>query len=76
MNEQQVPDGNFPTVRSPNPEDGEALAMGIREAEKIGADIVIGTDPDSDRIGAAVRDGDQFVLISGNQMGHCWFSFF
>lgn len=69
VNEQQVPDGNFPTVRSPNPEDGEALAMGIREAEKIGADIVIGTDPDSDRIGAAVRDGDRFVLISGNQMG-------
>lgn len=69
VKEQEVPDGTFPTVRSPNPEDSEALALGIREAEACGADIVIGTDPDSDRIGAAVRDGDRFVLISGNQMG-------
>lgn len=69
VKEQEVPDGTFPTVRSPNPEDSEALALGIREAEVCGADIVIGTDPDSDRIGAAVRDGDRFVLISGNQMG-------
>ena len=69
VKEQEVPDGTFPTVRSPNPEDSEALALGVREAEACGADIVIGTDPDSDRIGAAVRDGDRFVLISGNQMG-------
>lgn len=69
VKEQEAPDGNFPTVRSPNPEDSAALSLGIREAEACGADIVIGTDPDSDRIGAAVRDGDRFVLISGNQMG-------
>ena len=66
---QEAPDGDFPTVRSPNPEDSEALALGICQAKALGADIVIGTDPDSDRIGAAVRDGDCFVLISGNQMG-------
>ena len=66
---QEALDGRFPTVRSPNPEDSEALALGIADAEQIGADLVIGTDPDSDRIGAAVRDGDRFVLISGNQMG-------
>lgn len=66
---QEAPDGNFPTVRSPNPEDHAALALGIAEAERTGADIVIGTDPDSDRIGAGVRDGDHFVLLSGNQMG-------
>lgn len=69
VKEQEAPDGNFPTVRSPNPEDSAALSLGIREAEACGADIVIGTDPDSDRIGSAVRDGDRFVLISGNQMG-------
>ena len=66
---QEAPDGHFPTVRSPNPEDQEALSLGIAQAERTGADLVIGTDPDSDRIGAGVRDGDRFVLISGNQMG-------
>lgn len=67
--EQEQPDGNFPTVRSPNPEDEAALRMGIRLAEKTGADLVIGTDPDSDRIGAAVRTNDGFRLLTGNQMG-------
>lgn len=67
--EQEAPDGNFPTVHSPNPEDQAALTMGIALAKEIGADLVFGTDPDSDRIGAAVRDGGDFVLISGNQMG-------
>lgn len=67
--EQEVPNGDFPTVKSPNPEESGALQMGIGEAEKIGADIVIGTDPDSDRIGAAVRTDGGFRLITGNQMG-------
>lgn len=67
--EQEAPDGDFPTVKSPNPEESGALQMGIGEAEKLGADIVIGTDPDSDRIGAAVRTDGGFRLITGNQMG-------
>ncbi len=66
---QEEPDGNFPTVKSPNPEDRAALALGIKMAEEIGADLVIGTDPDSDRIGAAAKAGDHFQLITGNQMG-------
>ncbi len=66
---QAVADGNFPTVPSPNPEDGRALAMGIEQAKKIGADIVLGTDPDSDRVGIAVRCGDEFKLMTGNQVG-------
>lgn len=69
VKEQEQPDGHFPTVRSPNPEDHAALALGIALAEKNGADIVIGTDPDSDRVGAGVRGGDHFILLSGNQMG-------
>lgn len=69
VKEQEMPDGNFPTVSSPNPENADALSLGIRLGEKMGADIVIGTDPDSDRIGAAVRNGSDFTLISGNQMG-------
>ena len=56
VEEQAVPDGNFPTVKSPNPEEPEALTMALKKADEIGADIVIGTDPDCDRIGIAVRD--------------------
>lgn len=69
VKEQELPDGDFPTVKSPNPENKEALTLGIELGEKEGADIVIGTDPDSDRIGAAARRGDHFELITGNQMG-------
>ena len=69
VKEQEMPDGDFPTVSSPNPENEDALSLGIRLGMEEGADIVIGTDPDSDRIGAAVRKGSQFTLISGNQMG-------
>ena len=66
--EQEVPDGNFPTVKSPNPEEPEALAMATALAEKINADIVVGTDPDSDRVGVAVRDLDgKMILLNGNQ---------
>lgn len=68
--EQVVPDGNFPTVASPNPEDRRALEMGIAQAKKTGADIVLGTDPDSDRVGIAVKDVDgEYHLMTGNQVG-------
>lgn len=68
VEEQAVPDGNFPTVKSPNPEEPEALAMATKLAEEIGADIVLGTDPDSDRIGIAVRDDKgNMKLLNGNQ---------
>ena len=67
---QSKPDGNFSTVKSPNPEERDALNLGIQLAEKLNADLVVGTDPDSDRVGAAVRGKDgKFQLISGNQMG-------
>lgn len=69
VEEQTLPDGNFPTVKSPNPEDRGALQMGIDLAETIGADLVIGTDPDADRVGCAVRKGGQMFLLSGNQVG-------
>lgn len=66
--EQAVPDGNFPTVKSPNPEEPEALTMALALADKLNADIVVGTDPDSDRLGIAVRDNDgKMVLLNGNQ---------
>ena len=68
--EQVVPDGNFPTVVSPNPEDRRALEMGITQAKRTGADIVLGTDPDSDRVGIAVKDADgDYHLMTGNQVG-------
>lgn len=70
VEEQVVPDGNFPTVVSPNPEDRRALEMGIAQAKRTGADIVIGTDPDSDRVGIAVRMADgNYQLMTGNQVG-------
>ncbi len=65
---QATPDGDFPTVKSPNPEEPEALEMALQIAEKEGADIVIGTDPDSDRLGIAVRDNHgKMVILNGNQ---------
>lgn len=69
VNTQVVPDGNFPTVVSPNPEDRRALLMGIERAEKNGADIVLGTDPDCDRVGVAVKTGNGYQLMTGNQIG-------
>jgi len=66
--EQAEPNGNFPTVISPNPEEPEALTMALALAEKTNADIVFGTDPDSDRLGVAVRDHNhKMILLSGNQ---------
>jgi len=68
IEEQATPDGNFPTVQSPNPEEPEALAMALTKAEEIGADMVVGTDPDSDRLGIAVRNLEgEMELLNGNQ---------
>lgn len=67
--EQMVIDGSFPTVESPNPENPEGFYIAIDLAKKVGSDLIIGTDPDSDRVGVMVREGDGFVTISGNQMG-------
>jgi len=68
VEEQAKPDGDFPTVKSPNPEEPEALKMATELAERLNADIVIGTDPDSDRLGIAVRDLDNNLkLLNGNQ---------
>lgn len=70
VKEQTVPDGNFSTVKIPNPEQSEALTMGLELADKTGADAVIGTDPDCDRMGVAIRDGNgNMVLLTGNQTG-------
>lgn len=68
VKEQEIPDGTFPTVKSPNPEEPEALTMALALADKVNADIVIGTDPDSDRLGVAVRDNNgKMILLNGNQ---------
>jgi phosphomannomutase len=68
VKEQEIPDGNFPTVKSPNPEEPEALTMALALAEKTNADIVIGTDPDADRLGVAVRNSEgKMTLLNGNQ---------
>ncbi|UCD60402.1 MAG: phospho-sugar mutase [Flavobacteriaceae bacterium] len=68
IEEQATPDGDFPTVKSPNPEEPEALTLAMKKAEEIGADMVVGTDPDSDRLGIAVRNLDgKMELLNGNQ---------
>ena len=67
--EQMVVDGNFPTVASPNPENPEGFYLAIDLAKREGSNLIIGTDPDSDRIGVMVRRGDDFVAVTGNQLG-------
>ncbi|MFV8336519.1 phospho-sugar mutase [Flavobacterium sp. RSP29] len=68
VEEQRVPNGDFPTVKSPNPEEPEALRMALALADKTNSDIVIGTDPDCDRLGVAVRDNEgKMTLLNGNQ---------
>ena len=70
VDEQMQPDGNFPTVEKPNPEYAAVFKLGIEIANRVGSDLIIATDPDSDRVGVMVRGGDgAFVTISGNQMG-------
>ena len=70
VKEQEEPDGNFPTCPCPNPEMGEALALGIRYARESQAVMMLATDPDCDRVGIAVRDSQgEYVLLSGNETG-------
>lgn len=70
VDEQANDDGDFSTVKSPNPEDKEALTLGIELAKKLDADIVLGTDPDCDRVGIAVKDANnEYKLLTGNQIG-------
>ena len=68
VQEQAEPDGNFPTVHYPNPEESEAMSIGLKKAKEINADILLGTDPDSDRVGIGVKDlKGNWVLMNGNQ---------
>ncbi|MBQ8894966.1 MAG: phospho-sugar mutase [Clostridia bacterium] len=68
VEEQMVPDGDFPTVKSPNPEEKEGFTLGLQLAKKVNADLIIATDPDADRVGVAALNGDQVTLFTGNQM--------
>ncbi|MEG1850281.1 MAG: phospho-sugar mutase, partial [Oscillospiraceae bacterium] len=67
--EQELPDGNFPTCGYPNPELPEAMALGVALTERLGADLLIGTDPDSDRVGVGVAKNGRVTLLSGNEVG-------
>lgn len=70
VEEQSTPDGNFPTVIYPNPEEKEALTLALAKAKKIDADLVLATDPDADRVGIAIKNNEgEFILLNGNQTG-------
>lgn len=70
VKEQELPDGDFPTVKSPNPEEREAFTMAIELGKQVGADLLIGTDPDADRMGAVVRTRNgEYEILTGNQSG-------
>lgn len=69
VQEQAKQDGEFPTVNYPNPEEAEAFKLAIELGQKVGAELLLATDPDGDRLGVAVRDGDSYKLLTGNQLG-------
>lgn len=75
VKEQEMPDGNFPTCKYPNPEKKEALKLALEYANEINADLVLATDPDADRVGVAVKDNNEFKLITGNEMGVLLFNY-
>lgn len=76
VEEQAVPDGNFPTVVYPNPEEAEAMSIGLKKAAALDADILLGTDPDSDRVGIAVKDHTgKWILLNGNQTAVLLFNY-
>lgn len=69
VKEQELPDGNFPTCPYPNPEIREALNLGLQYCDQVKPDLLLATDPDADRVGIAVPDGDDYALFSGNEVG-------
>ncbi|MBQ5782823.1 MAG: phospho-sugar mutase [Oscillospiraceae bacterium] len=69
VKEQEMPDGNFPTCPYPNPEIREAMQLGLDRLKELDGDILIATDPDADRVGIAIKENDDYVLITGNQVG-------
>ncbi len=75
VKEQEMPDGDFPTCPYPNPEVREAMELGIAYARKNGSDLLLATDPDCDRVGIAVRDGEDYTLLSGNEVGLLLFEY-
>lgn len=75
VKEQEEPDGNFPTCPYPNPEVREAMELGIKYAKENNADILIASDPDCDRVGVAIRDNDDFTILSGNEVGLLLFKY-
>lgn len=75
VEEQAVPDGNFTTCPKPNPEIREALERGIALCERVHPDLLLATDPDADRVGVACKDGDDYILITGNEMGILLFDY-
>jgi phosphoglucomutase len=76
VDEQATPDGNFPTVINPNPEEAEAMSIGLRKAKELEADILLGTDPDADRVGIGIKDNNgNWVLMNGNQTAALAFNY-
>ncbi len=76
VEEQSKPDGNFPTVVYPNPEESEAMSIGLKKAKELDADILLGTDPDADRVGIAIKDKKgEWILVNGNQTAVLAFSY-
>ena len=75
MPEQAEPDGHFPTCPSPNPELREALEKGLALCARVRPDLLLATDPDADRMGVAVHDGTDYVLLSGNEIGVLLFDY-
>lgn len=69
VQEQELPDGNFPTCPNPNPELPEAMELGIKYARRTGSELLLATDPDCDRVGIAVKDGQDYTLLTGNETG-------
>ncbi|MCQ2412670.1 MAG: phospho-sugar mutase [Sphaerochaetaceae bacterium] len=75
VKEQENPDGNFPTCPYPNPEIREALSLGLEYSKRVNADLMLATDPDADRVGIAVRDGEDMRLVTGNEVGMLLFDY-
>lgn len=76
VEEQATPDGNFPTVKYPNPEEEETMSIGLKKAEELDADILLGTDPDADRVGVGVKNNEgKWVLLNGNQTAMLAFNY-